>query len=40
MILLRDNIAATVQVRCCAYEEEGGLETLEGIISNNVNQIN
>jgi len=27
----------TVQAQRCAYKEEGGLETLGGIISNNVN---
>jgi hypothetical protein len=32
-----DNITAIVQVRCCACKEEGGLRTLEGIISNNIN---
>ena len=40
MISLRDNIVATVWVQYCAYEDEGGLETLEDIMSNDVNQIN
>jgi len=31
---------ATVWAQRCACEEEGGLETLGDIISNNVNQIN
>jgi len=33
-----DNITATVRARRCACEEEGGLETLEDMMSNDVNQ--
>jgi len=29
-----------VRVWRCTYEEEGGLETFKGIISNNINQTN
>ena len=31
---------AIVRAQRCACVEEGGLETLEDIISNNINQIN
>jgi len=34
-----DSIEATVRARRCTCEEEGGLETFRGIMSNDVNQI-
>jgi len=39
MISPSDSIEATVRVQRCTCKDKGGLETLKGIISNDVNQI-